>query len=53
VAAFTITGDADALLHLRVADPAHLEGALERIRAERIVTQTRSVVVLSRLLDRA
>jgi len=53
VAAFTITGDADALLHLRVADAAHLEEALERIRAERIVTQTRSVVVLSRLLDRA
>jgi DNA-binding Lrp family transcriptional regulator len=53
VAAFTITGDADALLHLRVADAAHLEEALERIRADRIVTQTRSVDVLSRLLDRA
>lgn len=52
VSAFTITGDADALLHLRVADAAHLEAALERIRAESIVTQTRSVVVLSRLLDR-
>jgi DNA-binding Lrp family transcriptional regulator len=52
VEAYTITGDADALLHLRVADAAHLEDALERIRAERIVTQTRSVVVLSRLLDR-
>lgn len=51
-AAFTITGDADALLHLRVADAAHLEDALERIRAEPIVTQTRSVVVLSRLLER-
>lgn len=52
VAAFTITGDADALLHLRVADAGHLESALERIRAEPIVSQTRSVVVLSRLLDR-
>ena len=52
VSAFTITGDADALLHLRVSDAAHLEDALERIRAEQIVTQTRSVVVLSRLLDR-
>ena len=52
VAAYTITGDADALLHLRVADAAHLEDALERIRAEPMVTQTRSVVVLSRLLDR-
>ena len=53
VSAFTITGDADALLHLRVVDAAHLEAALERIRAEQIVTQTRSVVVLSRLLDRS
>lgn len=53
VAAFTITGDADALLQLRVADAAHLEEALERIRAEQIVTQTRSVVVLSRLLERS
>jgi DNA-binding Lrp family transcriptional regulator len=52
VEAYTITGDADALLHLRVADAAHLENALERIRAEPIVTQSRSVVVLSRLLDR-
>lgn len=53
VSAYTITGDADALLHLRVANAAHLENALERIRAESIVTQTRSVVALSRLLDRA
>jgi DNA-binding Lrp family transcriptional regulator len=52
IEAYTITGDADALLHLRVADAAHLEDALERIRAEPMVTQTRSVVVLSRLLDR-
>jgi DNA-binding Lrp family transcriptional regulator len=52
VAAYTVTGDADALLHLRVADAAHLEAALERIRSEPIVSQTRSVVVLSRLLDR-
>ena len=51
-AAYTITGDADALLHLQVADATHLEAALERIRAEQIVSQTRSVVVLSRLLDR-
>lgn len=51
-AAYTVTGDADALLHLRVADAAHLERVLERIRSEPIVAQTHSVVVLSRLLDR-
>lgn len=53
VAAYTVTGDADALLHLRVADAAHLEGVLERIRGEAMVAQTHSVVVLSRLLDGA
>lgn len=52
VAAYTITGDADALLHLQVSNARHLEDALERIRAESIVTQTRSVVVLSRLIGR-
>lgn len=52
VAAYTVTGDADALLHLRVSDATHLEGVLERIRSDPIVAQTRSVVVLSRLLDR-
>jgi DNA-binding Lrp family transcriptional regulator len=52
ISAYTITGDADALLHLQVTDAGHLEDALERIRAEPMVSQTRSVVVLSRLLDR-
>lgn len=52
VAAYTVTGDADALVHLRVADAAHLEHVLERIRDDPVVAQTHSVVVLSRLLDR-
>lgn len=52
VAAYTITGDPDALVHIRAADTAHLEGTLERIRSEPFVTRTRSVMVLSRLLDR-
>lgn len=53
VAAFTVTGDADALIHLRTADTGHLEDALERIRSEPFVSRTRSVVVLSRLIDRS
>lgn len=53
VGAYTVTGDADALVHVRAADTSHLEQVLERIRSEDFVTQTRSVVVLSRLLDRA
>jgi len=51
VGAYTITGAADALVHLRAADIPHLEQALERIRAEPFVTSTRSMVVLSRLVD--
>lgn len=53
VGAFTVTGEADALVHVRAANTSHLEQVLERIRSEEFVTQTRSVVVLSRLLDRA
>lgn len=49
-AAYTVTGEANALLRLRTADTGHLEEALERIRAEAAVVQTRSRVVLSRLV---
>lgn len=52
VAAYTVTGEADALVHVRVEDTAHLERTLEAIRDEDFVTQTRSTVVLSRLLER-
>lgn len=52
VAAWTVTGDADALVHLAVADTDHLERALERIRSLPFVEKTRSVVVLSRLVER-
>lgn len=53
IAAYTVTGDHDALLHLRVRDTAHLEDVLQRIRSEPIITHTRSLVVLTRLLERA
>jgi DNA-binding Lrp family transcriptional regulator len=51
VAAYTVSGEADALVHLRAADIGHLEQALERLRAEPFVTSTRSMIVLSRLVD--
>ncbi|HZN76569.1 MAG TPA: Lrp/AsnC family transcriptional regulator [Micromonosporaceae bacterium] len=51
VGAFTITGEADALVHLRAADIHHLEEVLEALRAEPFVTSTRSMIVLSRLVD--
>jgi DNA-binding Lrp family transcriptional regulator len=52
VGAYTITGDPDALVHLRASDTPHLEATLERIRSEPFVVRTRSVMVLSRLLER-
>ncbi len=51
VAAYTVSGQADALVHLRAADIGHLEQALERLRAEPFVTSTRSMIVLSRLVE--
>jgi DNA-binding Lrp family transcriptional regulator len=50
VAAWTVTGEADALVHLRAADTGHLEAVIERIRRERGVQRSRSQVVLSRLI---
>ena len=51
VGAYTVSGEADALVHLRAADIAHLEQTLEKLRAEPFVTSTRSMIVLSRLVD--
>ena len=52
VEAFTVSGEADALLMLRTRDIAELEDTLERIRANAHVDRTKTVIVLSRLLDR-
>lgn len=51
VGAYTVSGQADALIHLRAADIGHLEQALERLRAEPFITSTRSMIVLSRLVE--
>jgi DNA-binding Lrp family transcriptional regulator len=50
--ACTITGDADALLRVRASDVRHFEQVVERIGAEAFVVRTRSVIVLSRLVNR-
>jgi DNA-binding Lrp family transcriptional regulator len=52
VAAYTITGDASALVHLRTRDIQHLEEALERLRRESNIVQTKTSIVLSRLIGR-
>jgi DNA-binding Lrp family transcriptional regulator len=53
VDACTVTGEADALVHIRAADIRHFERVMERIGAEPFVVRTRSAIVLSRLVDRA
>lgn len=52
VSAVTVTGEADALAHLRSRDMASLERALEQVRAAATVDHTRSAIVLSRLVER-
>jgi len=49
-AAMTVTGAADALLHVRATDVEHFENILERIRTEPFIRKTVSYMVLSHLL---
>lgn len=51
VAAYTVSGAADAIVHLHAAGMAHLEAALERVRALDFVDRTVSTVVLSTLVS--
>lgn len=52
-AAATVSGAADAILHLVAEDVRDLEQALEQIRiGAASVTQTETSIVLSRLIDR-
>jgi DNA-binding Lrp family transcriptional regulator len=50
--AATVTGTADAMLHVLARDMQHLESALERIRSSADIERTESIVVLSNLIDR-
>jgi DNA-binding Lrp family transcriptional regulator len=52
VSAATVTGTADAILHVLARDMQHLERALERIRARADIERSESIVVLSNLIDR-
>ena len=53
VSAATVTGTADAILHVLARDMSHLEVALERIRSSADIERSESIVVLSNLIDRA
>jgi DNA-binding Lrp family transcriptional regulator len=50
--ACTVTGEADALVHIRAGDVRHFERVVEQIGAESFVVRTRSVIVMSRLVHR-
>jgi DNA-binding Lrp family transcriptional regulator len=52
VAAYTVTGEADALVHVRATDVGHLEATIERIRANPEIARTKTIIVLSRLIVR-
>ncbi|MGI5255823.1 Lrp/AsnC ligand binding domain-containing protein [Streptomyces angustmyceticus] len=52
VEACTVSGAADAMLHMLARDIAHREQAIQRVREAPVIDRTESVIVLSRLLDR-
>ena len=52
VGAYTVAGDAEAILHVRTADIPHLERTIERIHSQPTVVRTRTQVVLTTLVER-
>ncbi len=52
ISAATVTGTADAILHVLARDMRHLEEALERIRSAADVERSESIVVLTNIIDR-
>lgn len=52
VGAYTVAGEASAILHVRAQDTKHLEKALERMRDVKGVLRTQTQVVLSTLFER-
>ena len=53
VTAFTVSGEPDVLLRLRVESVRHLEEVVERLRRDPNVVRTRTMLVLSTFLDRS
>jgi DNA-binding Lrp family transcriptional regulator len=52
ISAFTVSGEADALIRVRVESIGHLEKLVERLRRDPNVVRTRTLIVLSTLIDR-
>src|SRR5207247_52113 len=53
IAAYIVSGEPDALVHLRTGDVAELEDVLEQIRTDLRAERTRSSVVLAQLFQRS
>jgi len=53
ISAFTVSGEADAVIRVRVDSIDHLEKLVERLRRDPNIVRTRTLIVLSTLLDRA
>jgi DNA-binding Lrp family transcriptional regulator len=51
-AAYTVAGEASAMLHVRARDTAHLDDALERLRDHPRVTPTQTQIAVSTLFER-
>jgi Lrp/AsnC family leucine-responsive transcriptional regulator len=52
VTAFTVSGEPDVLLRLRVDGIDHLQRVVERLRRDPNVVRTRTMIVLSVIVDR-
>jgi DNA-binding Lrp family transcriptional regulator len=52
VAAYTVAGEASAVLLVRATDTGHLERLLERVREHKGVLRTQTQIVLSTLFER-
>jgi DNA-binding Lrp family transcriptional regulator len=52
ISAFTVSGEADAVVRVRVESIADLEKFVERLRRDRNVVRTKTLIVLSTLIDR-
>ena len=51
-AAYTVAGEASAVVHVRARDTPHLEETLERLRDRPGITRTQTQIVLSTLFER-
>ncbi len=52
VGAYTVAGDAEAIVHVRCANMRELELTIERLHAEPNIVRTRTQVVLTKLVER-